>query len=90
MLWSKQLFYYDLEQWLNGDPGMPAPPANRKNGRNRDWEHLHNFDIISMPDKWEYPWSATWDLAFHCVPLARLIRPLRQDGRDLILPNGFR
>jgi len=70
MLWSKQLFYYDLEQWLNGDPGTPPPPAARQQGRNRDWEHLHNFDVISMPDKWEYPWYATWDLAFHCVPLA--------------------
>lgn len=71
MLWSKQLYYYDLEQWLTGDPGMP-PPANRKQGRNRDWEHLHNFDVISMPDKWEYPWYATWDLAFHCIPLAHV------------------
>ncbi len=72
MLWSKQLFYYDLEQWLHGDPGMPSPPDKRKQGRNRDWEHLHNFDVISMPDKWEYPWYATWDLAFHCVPLAQI------------------
>jgi hypothetical protein len=70
MLWSKQLFYYDLEQWLDGDPSLPPPPAVRKMGRNQDWEHLHNFDLISMPDKWEYPWYATWDLAFHCVPLA--------------------
>ncbi len=70
MLWSKQLYYYDIEQWLNGDPGEPPPPAERATGRNRDWEHLNNFDIISMPDKWEYPWYATWDLAFHCIPLA--------------------
>ena len=69
MLWSKQLYYFDIPQWLNGDPVHPAP-ASRKNGRNADWDHLHNFDIISMPDKWEYPWYATWDLAFHCLPLA--------------------
>ena len=58
MLWSKQLYYFDIPQWLNGDPVFPAP-ASRKNGRNGDWDHLHNFDIISMPDKWEYPWYAT-------------------------------
>ena len=69
MLWSKQLYYFDIPQWLNGDPVLPAP-ASRRNGRNVDWDHLHNFDIISMPDKWEYPWYATWDLAFHCLPLA--------------------
>ncbi|MFZ4826106.1 MAG: MGH1-like glycoside hydrolase domain-containing protein [Phototrophicaceae bacterium] len=69
MLWSKQLFYYDLEQWLNGDP-IGVPPDSRKYGRNHQWKHLNNFDIISMPDKWEYPWYAGWDLAFHCVPLA--------------------
>ena len=72
MLWSKQMFYFDIPQWLDGDPGAPPPPAARKEGRNRDWEHLLNFDIISMPDKWEYPWYATWDLAFHCIPLAHV------------------
>lgn len=70
MLWSKQLFYYDIEQWLQGDPGIPPPSNRRRDGRNQDWDHLHNFDVISMPDKWEYPWYATWDLAFHCLPLA--------------------
>ncbi len=70
MLWSKQIYYYDVEQWLEGDPEMPDPPAERWRGRNNNWEHLHNFDIISMPDKWEYPWYATWDLAFHCIALA--------------------
>ena len=69
MLWSKQLYYYDIEQWLQGDPALPPPAESRKRGRNHDWEHLHNFDVISMPDKWEYPWYATWDLAFHCIPL---------------------
>lgn len=71
MLWSKQLYYYDVEQWLAGDP-LSAPPERRKLGRNQDWQHLNNFDIISMPDKWEYPWYATWDLAFHCLPLAMM------------------
>ena len=69
MLWSKQLYYYDVAQWLQGDPAKPKPAAARKNARNSDWEHVHNFDIISMPDKWEYPWYAAWDLAFHCIPL---------------------
>lgn len=70
MLWSKQFFYYDVDQWLKGDPAQPAPPPQRKSGRNREWPHLNNSDIISMPDKWEYPWFAAWDLAFHCIPLA--------------------
>ena len=70
MLWSKQFFYYDIAQWLKGDPAQPAPPAQRKTGRNHEWMHLHNSDIISMPDKWEYPWYAAWDLAFHTLPLA--------------------
>ena len=72
MLWSKQLFYYDVARWLDGDPGQPAPPAVRKNGRNSRWRNFDGFDIISMPDKWEYPWFAAWDLAFHTVPLAHL------------------
>ncbi len=72
MLWSKQLYYFDIEQWLAGDPGSPPPPAGRQNGRNHEWDHLNNFDIISMPDKWEYPWYAAWDLAFHCLPLAMI------------------
>jgi hypothetical protein len=72
MLWSKQLYYYDVEQWLQGDPAGPPPPASRKQGRNHFWVHLNNFDLLSMPDKWEYPWYASWDLAFHCLPLAML------------------
>jgi hypothetical protein len=70
MLWSKQFFYYNVEQWISGDPGLALPPKHRAKGRNQGWEHLNNFDIISMPDKWEYPWYAGWDLAFHCIPLA--------------------
>ncbi|MBK8004948.1 MAG: glucosidase [Gemmatimonadetes bacterium] len=70
MLWSKQFFHYDVPAWLEGDPAQPAPPGGRKHGRNREWRHLNNADIISMPDTWEYPWYAAWDLAFHCIPLA--------------------
>jgi hypothetical protein len=70
LLWSKQFYHYDLDQWLNGDPGQPPPPEGRRNGRNREWFHLKTHDILSMPDKWEYPWFAAWDLAFHCIPLA--------------------
>jgi hypothetical protein len=70
MIWSKQFFYYDVPQWLQGDQGQFPPPAERKWGRNHEWSHLNNADILSMPDKWEYPWYAAWDLAFHCIPLA--------------------
>jgi Mannosylglycerate hydrolase MGH1-like glycoside hydrolase domain len=72
MLWGKQLYYYDVSRWLDGDPAQPAPPAARKTGRNAAWRNFDGFDIISMPDKWEYPWFAAWDLAFHCVTLAHL------------------
>jgi len=70
LLWSKQLYYYDVTQWLEGDPGQPKPDHQRRQGRNADWSHLNNFDVLSMPDKWEYPWYAAWDLAFHTLPLA--------------------
>ncbi len=70
MLWSKQYYHYDVSRWMQGDPGHPEPPPERKHGRNSQWMHLNNSDIISMPDKWEYPWYAAWDLAFHCIPLA--------------------
>ncbi|HYJ11182.1 MAG TPA: glucosidase, partial [Polyangiaceae bacterium] len=70
MIWSKQYFGYDVRRWLLGDPGQPTPPAERQHARNADWEHLVNDEVISMPDKWEYPWYAAWDLAFHCLPLA--------------------
>ena len=72
MLWSKQFYYYDVQVWLDGDPGQPPPDPRRKRGRNSEWRHLNTADMISMPDKWEYPWFAAWDLAFHCVPLAML------------------
>ncbi|GFZ49966.1 Uncharacterized protein JCM24511_07369 [Saitozyma sp. JCM 24511] len=72
MLWSKQFYYYDVTRWLDGDPTQPAPPASRRSGRNARWRNFNSFDILSMPDKWEYPWFAAWDLAFHCVALAHL------------------
>ncbi|HMD41902.1 MAG TPA: hypothetical protein VKH45_02410 [Candidatus Acidoferrum sp.] len=70
MLWSKQFYHYDVHTWLEGDPAGPPPPPERWEGRNKEWTQLYNDDVISMPDKWEYPWYAAWDLAFHCVPLA--------------------
>ncbi|NJN00977.1 MAG: glucosidase [Leptolyngbyaceae cyanobacterium RM1_1_2] len=69
LLWSKQYYHYVIEDWLNGDPGQPVPPPERKAGRNHEWTHLFSEDILSMPDKWEYPWFAAWDLAFHLIPL---------------------
>jgi len=70
LLWSKQFYHYDVQRWLEGDPGEPPPPAERLRGRNRDWRHLYNEDVVSMPDKWEYPWYAALDLPFHTIPLA--------------------
>jgi hypothetical protein len=72
LLWSKQFYHYVVKDWSEGDPSQPAPPAERSQGRNRDWGHLYNRDVISMPDKWEYPWYAAWDLAFHTIPFAKL------------------
>ena len=94
MLWSKQFYHYDLNRWLHGDPEQPAPPAQRKNGRNSAWHHLYNADVISMPDKWEYPWYAAWDLAFHCIPLALVDADFSKEQLVLMLrewymhPNG--
>jgi len=94
MLWSKQFYLYDLDVWLKGDPAQPPPSSARKHGRNNEWNHLHNADIISMPDKWEYPWYAAWDLAFHAIPFA-LIDPEFAKQQMLLLtkewymhPNG--
>ena len=72
MIWSQQFYHYDVARWLDGDPAQPQPPAARKSGRNAGWRHLDNHDVIAMPDKWEYPWYAAWDLAFHCVVLAHI------------------
>jgi len=94
MLWSKQYYHYNIEEWLHGDPAQPAPVPARKKGRNHEWRHLNPNDIISMPDKWEYPWFAAWDLAFQCIPLA-LVDPEFAKKQLLLLghewyqhPNG--
>ncbi len=70
MLWSKQFYHYVVKNWLEGDSAFSKPPKERLSGRNAEWTHLYNDDVISMPDKWEYPWYAAWDLAFHTIPLA--------------------
>ncbi|HNU07636.1 MAG TPA: hypothetical protein PKO33_07700, partial [Pyrinomonadaceae bacterium] len=94
MLWSKQFYYFDIDRWLDGDPSQPAPPASRRKGRNSEWRHLNNADIISMPDKWEYPWYAAWDLAFHAIPLALVDPDFAKEQLILMLrewymhPNG--
>ena len=94
LLWSKQYYHYIIKEWLDGDPAQPAPPPERKKGRNSDWPHLYNADVISMPDKWEYPWYAAWDLAFHCVPLAIVDSEFAKEQLLLMLrewymhPNG--
>ncbi|MEM1121783.1 MAG: hypothetical protein AAGJ18_15130 [Bacteroidota bacterium] len=72
MMWTKQYYHIDVNTWLDGDEGQPAPPKSRKTGRNSDWRTLNNEDILSMPDKWEYPWYAAWDSAFHCIPIAMI------------------
>jgi len=72
LLWSKQFYHYSVDLWLNGDPDGPKPPRERKRGRNHEWTHLYNLDVLSMPDKWEYPWYAAWDLAFHMIPVAMI------------------
>jgi hypothetical protein len=94
MLWSKQFYYYDVARWIHGDPSQPPPPQERRNGRNKEWMHLNNADIISMPDKWEYPWYAAWDLAFHCIPIAMVDPEFAKDQMLLLTkewymhPNG--
>jgi hypothetical protein len=72
LLWSKQFYHYSIELWLKGDPGQPKPPESRVRGRNAHWAHIYNLDVLSMPDKWEYPWYAAWDLAFHTIPIAMI------------------
>jgi Glycosyl hydrolase family 63 C-terminal domain len=94
LLWSKQFYHLDLKRWLDGDPAEPPPPAARKVGRDHEWAHLYNEDVISMPDKWEYPWYAAWDLAFHMIPLAMIDPEFAKSQLVLFLrewymhPNG--
>ncbi|NBO38577.1 glucosidase [bacterium] len=94
VLCSKQFYHYVVKEWIDGDPAHPSPPEERRRGRNADWKHLFNRDVISMPDKWEYPWYAAWDLAFHCLPLARVDAHFAKEQLLLFLrewymhPNG--
>ena len=94
LLWSKQFYHYVVADWLQGDSNAPAPPPERLTGRNSDWPHVFSRDVISMPDKWEYPWFAAWDLAFHMIPMARLDPAFAKHQLNLLLrewymhPNG--
>ena len=94
LLWSKQFYHHVVKDWLEGDPAQPPAPASRRGGRNADWPHVYNRDVISMPDKWEYPWYAAWDLAFHMVPFARIDPHFAKEQLLLLLrewymhPNG--
>ncbi|NDC79622.1 MAG: glucosidase, partial [Chitinophagia bacterium] len=94
LLWSKQYYEYIVKTWMEGDPGHPKPPPGHAKSRNSDWQHLYNGDVISMPDKWEYPWYAAWDLAFHMIPFSRLDRDFAKGQLQLLLrewymhPNG--
>ena len=94
LFWSKQFYHYDLRTWLEGDPAGPPPPPEREMERNHTWTHLYNADVISMPDKWEYPWYASWDLAFHCVAMALVDPDYAKEQLILLLrewyqhPNG--
>ncbi|HEY9802449.1 MAG TPA: glucosidase [Leptolyngbyaceae cyanobacterium] len=94
MLWNKQYYHYIIDDWLKGDSHTPSPPPERQNGRNKEWFHLYNEDILSMPDKWEYPWFAAWDLAFHTIPLAMIDPDFAKYQLDVLTrewymhPNG--
>jgi len=94
MMWNKQFYHYDVRTWLDGDPAGPPPPKERLQGRNHDWTHLYTDDVLSMPDKWEYPWFAAWDLAFHTIPIALIDPDFAKDQLILLLrewymhPNG--
>jgi hypothetical protein len=94
LLWTKQFYYYVVEEWLAGDPAYPPPPASRWNSRNSDWQHLYNERVMSMPDSWEFPWYASWDLAFHCIPLALVDPYFAKAQLDIVVrewyqhPNG--
>jgi len=94
LLWSKQFYHYITKEWLEGDPAQPSAPSSRRDGRNAEWPHVYNRDIISMPDKWEYPWFAAWDLAFHMIPFARIDPHFAKEQLLLLLrewymhPNG--
>ncbi|MCS6302885.1 MAG: glucosidase [Nitrospira sp.] len=94
LLWSKQFYHYVINDWLDGDPAQVTPSPERREGRNHDWGHLYNRDVLSMPDKWEYPWYAAWDLAFHMIPFAKIDPHFAKEQLVLLLrewymhPNG--
>jgi len=94
LLWSKQFYNYSVREWLTGDPAFPPPPPQRRYGRNHQWTHLYNADVISVPDKWEFPWYASWDLGFHCLPLALVDSEYAKEQLNLMVrewymhPNG--
>jgi hypothetical protein len=94
LLWTKQFYHYVVPHWVEGDPALPPPPPERTNGRNVEWQHVYNRDVLSMPDKWEYPWFAAWDLAFHMIPFARIDADFAKHQLQLLLrewymhPNG--
>ncbi len=89
LLWSKQFYHYVIKEWITGDPASPPPPAQRLNGRNRQWRQLHANDVISMPDKWEYPWFAAWDLAFHMIPMAEVDPDFAKAQLELFLREWY-
>src|SRR3984957_17747522 len=89
LLWSKQFYHYIVEDWLDGDPHGPPPPESRKSGRNSGWEHVYSRDVLSMPDNWEYPWFAAWDLAFHMIPLARIDGKFTKEQLSLLLREWY-
>jgi Glycosyl hydrolase family 63 C-terminal domain len=89
LLWNKQFYHYDVKAWLEGDPAQPPPPDSRRAGRNAQWHHLYNRDVVSMPDKWEFPWYAAWDLAFHMLPLARVDAHLAKQQLILLLREWY-
>ena len=94
LIWNKQTYLFDVRGWREGDPAQPPPPPERQAGRNREWDHLNTFEVLSMPDAWEYPWFAAWDLAFHTIPLARLDPAFAKQQLDVLTrewylhPNG--
>ncbi len=89
LMWSKQFYHFDVARWLDGDPASAPPPEARKHGRNASWRHMSSFDVISMPDKWEYPWYAAWDLAFHCVAIARVDPQFAKEQMLLLLKDWY-
>jgi hypothetical protein len=89
LMWSKQFYNFNVAHWIEGDPAQPKPPPQRSRGRNRDWTHIVNRDVISVPDSWEYPWYAAWDLAFHMIPFARVDPDFARSQLALLLSDGY-